>query len=248
MPIYGAPVSVSDVKTVLLEKLSGYQRKADGLYLVSDGILRVGQHTVDLTPVVESEGSAQGKSIVAMRIEVSVDGSRRPEATFGAIGISSTQDEAVAVGFGEWYLSFGLPFFQTLQEKESALVIADYDVFSGALGLRGGAALSWVDGSDAMNRKILDALTQMIPRKSDFVLFDLKVMVPPAGQPKSECRMNGVISAEVTSRFVALDWPRATDSYMVKQVFILKRKKPNQALLPTTTAVTPAATHPARQP
>jgi Family of unknown function (DUF6348) len=228
-----APISSLHVKTVLLEKLGAYQNKTDRLYAISDGILRVGDHSVDLTPAVESEGSAQGKSFVAMRIEIAIDGTRRPEFTFGAIGISATQEEAIAVGLGEWYLAFALPFFQAVEGKEPAFAFADYDVFAGALGLRGGAAVGWMDGSEAMNRKILNVVGTVISGKPDFVTLDLKVMVPAGGRPNSECRISGVISADIASRLVALDWPRTAEGYMFKQAFVLKRKKPNQSLQPT---------------
>ena len=161
-----------------------------------------------------------------MRIEVAVDGNLRPESTFGAIGISATQEEAIAAGLGEWYLGFALPFLQAVGGKESALSIADYDVFVGALSLRGSAAVGWVDGSGAMNRKILDVVGTAMSGQPDFATLDLKVMVPATGRPKSECRISGVVSAGIASRLVTLDWPRTADGYMFKQAFVLKRKKP----------------------
>jgi len=147
-------------------------------------------------PVIESEGSKQGKIIVAIRIEVVVDGVQRPEAGFGAIGVADTRREAIAVGLGEWYLGFALPLFQAVGEKKPSLVITDYEIFAGTLGLRGSTAQGWIDGSDAMNRKILDAVLPTVSRQADFVTLDLKVMVPPAGQPQSECRISSVVSTE----------------------------------------------------
>jgi hypothetical protein len=223
----GSSINSSQVKTVVLEKLGAYQSKADGLYVISDGLLRVGGHSVDLVPVVESQVPKQGKSIVAMRIGVVVDGVQRPEATFGAIGIADTPQEAIALALGEWYLGFALPLFQAVGEKNPSLVITDYDIFAGTLGLRGTAAQGWVDGSDAMNRKVLDVVMPAVSRQ-DFVALDLKVMVPPAGQPQSECRINSVVSPEIASRLIALDWPRTADGYMFKQAFVLKKKKPNK--------------------
>src|SRR5947209_185783 len=152
------PINSSQVKAVLFEKLGAYQSKADGLYLISDGLLRVGKHSVDLIPVIESEDSTKGRSIVAILIKVSVDGVQRPEANFGVIGVADTPQEATAAGLGEWYLGFALPLFQAVGEKKPSLVITDYDIFAGTLGLRGSMAQGWVDGSDAMNRKILEAV------------------------------------------------------------------------------------------
>jgi hypothetical protein len=219
-------VNSSQVKTVLLEKLGAHQSKTDGLYAISNGLLRVGSHSVDLIPVIESEGSKQGKSIVAMRIEVVVDGSQRPEATFGAIGIADTRQEAIAIGLGEWYLGFALPLFQAVGEKKPSLVIGGYDIFAGTLGLRGGTAQGWVDSSDAMNRKVLDAVLPTVSPR-DVITLDLKVVVPPAGRPQGECRINGVVSTEIASRLIVLDWPRSGDVYIFKQAFVITRRKPN---------------------
>lgn len=224
-----APVTSLHVKAVLLEKLRAFQTKADGLYAFSGDVLTVGDHSIDLMPVVESEATAQGKNIVAMRIEVAVDGVRQSEATFGAIGIAATQEDAVAVGLGEWYLGFGLPFLQAIRGGQSAMILDDYEVFAGALGLRGGAALGWVDGTDAMNRKILAALLPAIAQGGDFVTLELKVMVRSTGRPDSESRVNGLVSPDIAARLIALDWPQAADSYMFKQAFVLKKRKPGHS-------------------
>src|SRR6266511_2121450 len=79
-----------------------------------------------------------------------------------------------------------------------------------------------------MNRKILDAVFPAVSRQADLVVLDLKVMVPPTGQPQSECRVSGAVSPEIASRLVVLDWPRAADGYMFKQAFVMKKKKPNK--------------------
>jgi len=218
--------SNSQVKAVMLRKLEAYQREAGGLYSVSNGVLRVGGHSVDLMPVVESRGAQQGKNIVAMHIEVFVDGIQRPEAVFGAIGIATTPEEAIAAGLGEWYLAPGVPLFEAIGDKKPAFVIADYDVFAGALGLRGSAAVGWVDGSDAMNRKILDAALPALSQPGDLLVLDLKVMVPATGQPQSECRLSGVVSSDAASNLIALNWPRAREGYIFKQAYLLKKKKP----------------------
>jgi hypothetical protein len=214
------------IKAVLLEQLRAHQQQADGLYIISDGLLRVGPHSVELIPVVESEVFKQGKNIVAMRIEVVIDGVQRPEANFGAIGIADTKQEAVIAGLGEWYLSFARPLFEAVGEKNPTFVTTDFEIFAGALGLRGATAHGWVDGSEVMNRKILDTVAPTMPRK-DFVTLDLKVMVPSTGQPRSECRIDGIVSSETASHLVALDWPRTAEGYMFKQAFVVKRKKLN---------------------
>ena len=126
-------ISGADVKSVLLTKLRDFQGQADGLYAISNGVLRVGAHAIFPMPVIESRVSRQGKSIVAMRIEMSVDGAPRPEAAFGAIGIADSNKEAIAVGLGEWYLGFALPFFQALAERKPSLDVGDYEVFAGVL-------------------------------------------------------------------------------------------------------------------
>jgi hypothetical protein len=173
-----------------------------------------------------------------MRIEVALDGAQRPEFTFGTIGISATQDEAITGGLGEWYLGFGLPLFQAVRGTQATLAVADYEIFAGALGLRGSAAHSWVDGSDAMNRRILEALLPSVSKRADFITLDLKMMVPANGRPKSECRVNGSASVDIASTLLTLNWPRTPEGYIFKQAYILKKRIPSK----TTDQTPPSGT------
>lgn len=220
-----APLMASHVNEVLFQKLGAYQVQSDGLYSLNQGILTVGGHSVSLSPIVESEAFLHERNIVAIRIDVAIDGAPKAEASFGTIGIAASQEEAVSVGLGEWYLSFAVPFFHATGKYPPSFSIADYDVFAGAMGLRGGTVLGWVDGTKEMGKKILEALLPKIHGHPGMVVLDLKIVVPATGELTSECRIDGEVSREVTSSLLALDWPRAADSYMFKLVLVLKRRE-----------------------
>lgn len=218
-----SPTTSDLAKVALLENLVKLQPKEGDLYTVSNGVLRVGSQKVDPTPIVETETEARGKSIVAMRIEISVDGVRQPKATYGAIGIAATKHEAIPIGLGEWYLGFGRPYFEMLKGASSSIEFLGYKVYPGAMGLRGGVALGWVDSSDAMNRKVLNATIPAVGKTEDIVVLDLKVMVPASGYPHGECRVDGTVSRRLADKLAALDWPRSEEGYMFKQAYVLRK-------------------------
>lgn len=220
-----APSSSSRIKTVLFEKLGAHQANAEGMYSVVGESLKIGAHRVELNPVVETDRTLQGKSIVAMRIEVSVDQKPRPEATYGAIGIGDSQSDAIATGLGEWYMGFGLPLFQALGKTAPSLTLQGYDVFLGALGIRGGPSPDGFDGGEAMQRKILAAVLPLVPKNAEFITLDLKISVSATSAHMGEARLNGVVSNQLLAALVKLDWPRASESYIFKQAFILKQAK-----------------------
>ncbi len=122
-------------------------------------------------------------------------------------------------------MGFGVPLFKALAEITSSTALADYWIYAGYLGIRGESPKGWVDGSDAMNQKIMGVLSQFLPN-DDFIVLDLKITVPPKGEPQSECRVNGQVSNKVTQELLKLDWPRNSAAYMFKQAFVLKRKPP----------------------
>jgi hypothetical protein len=223
-----APIKSSAIKEVLIGKLASYQSKADGLYSISNGALRVGKHSVELNPVIETEREAQGVSVVAMRIEISIDGVRRVEAASGAIGIASNKEAAIAVGLDEWYLGFGQTFFQAMAEKEPSMVLDSHEVFVGVPGIRNlrtTGPLNSIERSDERDRKILNALLPALSRKANMAFLVLNVVVPPSGKPLSECRVGTVVSTAMNSRLEALDWPRTADGYIFRQTFVLRKKK-----------------------
>ena len=224
--LVAAPVDSAHVKEIMLEKMRGQQEQAGGLYVVSGDAVKVGKHTIELKPVVESDASAEGKSIVEVRIDLAVDGVAKPEATFGSIGIAENKEDAIAVGAGEWYLGFARAYFQTLSGKTPAMTFGQYDVYAGTMSLRGSRAMGWMDGSETMNRKILTAAFPLSEEEpGDFIVLDLKVAVPATERVDSESRINGEDSTELATKLVALDWPRTPTGYLFKQVLILKKSE-----------------------
>lgn len=163
---------------------------------------------------------------MAVRLELAVDGNAWPSATVGTIGIAEERERAVVVGLGEWYMAFGVPFFRALGNKPPTDTIDAYDVFAGTMGLRGGSPATWMDGSVAMNRKLIAVALPLIRPKTDFCVVELKVSVPEKGSAQSECRVDGLVSAKLIGAIVALDWPKVPGGYLFKQTYVLRRHQP----------------------
>lgn len=219
-----APDDSAQVRAVLLARMSAFESKAENLYRVQNGAFLIGAHTLVITPIVETDTAMRGKNIFAMRLEVSDDGRAQPGATFGAIGIADDREQAIAIGLGEWYMGFGRPYFEALANKRPTMAIGDFDVFPGAMGLRGGALAGWMNDSDAMHQKLLAVALPLVQAKGELLVLDLKVSVSTKGAADAGCRVDAAVVPKLSTALAALDWPASTEGYIFKQAYVLKRR------------------------
>ena len=216
------------IKKKLFEVLKTYQSQAAGLYALSDGHVRIGNHSIYLNPVIEAN-FVQGKTIyVGMRVEVAIDGVQRPEATYGTVGTADSREESINDSLHQWFFGFAVPFFECIGERKPIANIGGYNIFAGPLALRGGKPVGWMDSSNAMSQNIINAILPVLSAQSDLVVLALMIAVPPVEKPNGECRINGVVSGDLAQRLLSLDWPRLSEDYLYKQVFVLKKSEPKE--------------------
>jgi len=213
------------LEAALASKLGQFSEQSPGLFSVTNGLIVLGDHQLKVMPTLEKEVEMGDKRhAAAVRFEVIVDGRDRPDFSLGTVGLGPDKAEARDAAITEWYWGFGISIFRAFSGLDPALVVRDYAVHPGYMGVRGDRPAGWMDGSEAMNRKLLEHIFPVLATL-DVIALDLKLTVPPAGALDGECRVNGRVSVGLTDRLKQLDWPRGNSPYMFKQAYVLVKKK-----------------------
>jgi hypothetical protein len=199
--------------------------KSNGLFYVEDNLFIVGSHKLRIIPAIDREGVLNGQNYAAIHFDVSIDGTARPDMIYRAIGFGSGKEAERVAAYGEWYLIFGTPLFQAIAEKGTPITIGHYLAYPGVMGIRGEKhPIGWLDGSSAMNAKVLKRINNALP-STDFISLDIKVAVSPVGKINSESRINGAVSTLLIEQMTGLDWPTSKEGYMFKQAYVLVKRK-----------------------
>jgi hypothetical protein len=190
-----------------------------------------GANRIHVSVVPENGAHEKGKFFWAARYEISINGEQIPALTHGTVGVDDTQDGAVQTAFQDWAMGFGYPFIRVLEKAPDGIAINGQTWYAGPLGIRGlGNELpgGWVDGSNKMHQKILASTTALqsgAKNSSGFRSEEIMIAVPPTGDLKSECRINGEISPAAVAAINKLDWPRRKTAYFFKQYYVMRESE-----------------------
>lgn len=216
----------SDKLATCAEKL--FERPAlqqDSRISYEGGHVISGGKRITITPVSESVLQSQGRYISAARFEVSVDGKKRPELTFGAIGIGKSAEDATKTAVVEWYQAAGRPLFAAIGGQPPESFSGNLSIYPGSTGFRGEPPGGWVDGSPTMKQRVIAALTDYLPATGGtYSAIDVKITVEAAGTIDGQCMIDGKESMTAMTQLKRLAWPSAKGSYMFKQAYVLVRR------------------------
>jgi predicted NAD-dependent protein-ADP-ribosyltransferase YbiA (DUF1768 family) len=224
-----AELSDADALKFLFANLHRIEEASNGLYALDNDKVVVGSHRLQLRPIIDRQAELPGRGVIALHVEVRLDGRALPEAAVAATAVGESAADAASVALGEWHVGFGLPLFRALKGSQSAdFTLGSFSGYAGLLGLSGDApGQSWIDGSAAMHARILKVLEVTLPT-SDLAFLDLKISIRPDEPPTIQCGVNGEFSPEAASALAKLDWPRLGDGYIVRQCYVLTRTQQKQ--------------------
>jgi hypothetical protein len=183
-----------------------------------------GKVRVSVTPVSENALENSGRFISAARFEISIDGTKRPELTFGAIGIGESREDATKTAVVEWYMAAGQSVLSAIGDQPTETKLYDISVYAGLMGIRGERPEGWLDGTPKMNRRILASLNDLLPTTSSLNSIDIKIVVKSGGSVEGQCVINGKESPSAVRELQKLEWPATDASYMFKQAYIVSKR------------------------
>lgn len=186
--------------------------------------IRAGNSKIKVSTTVEHDVFNQDRWIFAARYETRLIDAGETLFTVGSVGIGSDKNDAEETSIDEWIGLFGTAFAEMLA-KSNDLKIGGFDIYAGAMGIRGEKpAESWIDGSSAMNKKIIGALLPLIKKSNrEITSLNLMLTVNQAGEIEGECRINNEVSAGLLAELKKLDWTKSQTLYMFKQFYLLRK-------------------------
>jgi len=187
---------------------------------------------------VGAKAEKDGKHILAAEFEVSVDGKRVAPLAAGAIGVDDTAENVRNTVAAEWAAQYGAPIGFAVATQLGArgpppstsdmasfyakLEIDGQALFHGPPGLRGNAKVT-SEVSDDFVRRIATAVIPILrrtPPAGEYRSSLIQVVIEGTALTEGECRIDGVVSADLLAAVSKLPWPEASPSYMFKLFFV----------------------------
>jgi hypothetical protein len=198
--------------------------KAGSAISFENGQVISGNKRIRVTAVSENVLKQAGRFISAARFEISIDDTKRPELTFGSIGIGDSGADASQTAVTEWYLLAGRALFAGIGGQPPDIRADDLSIYVGLMGIRGERPEGWLDGTTKMNQQIIEVLRKHLPAAGVLSAIDLKMMVKANASIEGQCMIDGKESVDAIADLKSLPWPATKDSYMFKQAYVVARK------------------------
>lgn len=213
--------------------LAEFARAAGATPSLDGARLRIGKDELRLSAQLEQAAQGLSGYVAGVVVSVSINGVAQPMLTAGTVGTGSSSEEAAAAATTSWAQLVGVALLDALGVKRQgkpAFNSGRFSVHAGAASLAATAGAEGVPWDDQSRRELLDKLAPVIrglaSSPSKFHLISIMVMVEPSGELDGECRVDGTVSAEALKAARAFPWPKATNEYMLKQYYLLRRLPP----------------------
>jgi hypothetical protein len=214
--------------------------RALGLDVTDQGtMIAVAGKTVGLATRINNRVEKEGHSILAADFDILVDGIRVSTLTAGAIGVDDTPEHARATTAAEWASQYGAPIGFALATRFGAtgspsatdavapfyakIEIDNRVLFYGPPGLRGKAKAPGEVSSDAFIRTLATSVVAVLREArsaSEFRSATVLIVVQGKAVTGGECRIDGLVSAELFQALSKLSWPEGSPLYMFKLFFV----------------------------
>ncbi|WP_164014430.1 hypothetical protein [Pyxidicoccus trucidator] len=164
--------------------------------------------------------------LVGLEFNCQVDGAPVKSLLAGSVGIDPRQDGAVMTAIREWVGQYGFAIGRALASPNQPppLSAAGFRVREGLTGVRGEAPGFKPDRSfhEQFLRHLEPVFRESFSKDAATPLHALTfTLVVGASPGESECRADGVVSAQLCERALSFPWPRGTKPYMFKQYYVL---------------------------
>ncbi|MCB0018315.1 MAG: hypothetical protein KDE09_11035 [Anaerolineales bacterium] len=179
--------------------------------------------TATITVNLETLATQDGRSFAAANCQYINPGSMQTTLGGGVVGVGNNPNEALNVMLQEWLMLYGLPIASFLKGIPDGH-FAGLEMYVSPVGIRGAAA---PPPSDPLTipTQILAMIGQAYLLELDTWPMPLlaQVAVDEMVATSSELRLNGIVSAQLGSKLLALHWPKGQPHYILKQFMIVQK-------------------------
>lgn len=215
-----------------LATLEHHLEEAGAAYSLDDGELLVSGHRVGISVTFDGFVAQGAHQLAPLDVQIHVDGDSGDRFRVGTLGVGNNEAAALQDAIFEWHLLAAAPLLAALGapvENRRASTpparLAGWDLFAGRIGIRGNVPAELRAGG-AFYRTLLDRLRQFVsswPDPTGFQLRSLFIMAA-AGPEGTEIQaaVDGLVDAALVESLSTLAWPASGESYLYKQLFILR--------------------------
>jgi len=205
-------------------------------YTVDDGELLVDSHRIGLSISFEGFASQGSHTLAPLDIQIHLDGDDGDRFRVGTLGVGATPTAAVQDAIAEWHLLAVAPLFAALgspvenrRTPARAQQLAGWDLFPGRAGIRGKVPAELRTGG-AFYGALVDQLRQVVsdwPQSERFTLRSMYVMATCGPTDREiQAAVDGLLDTSLVARLEGLRWPATDETYLYKQLFVLRRDGP----------------------
>jgi hypothetical protein len=186
----------------------------------SGNSVKIAGHTISTTAAVEQGEKRDDKFAIGVRISIEVDGRAVPALTSGGVGIDSSREAALTTALDEWSAGYGTPIVEAIARRQPALSAGGFDVYAGPTGIRGTKPDHLGDIHAPLFAIVTPELSQLAT-PSTMHAMTLMLVRDRSGAVDGEFRVDGAVSERLKQLALKVTWPEASDSYMLKQFYVL---------------------------
>jgi hypothetical protein len=227
---------IDDLYQAALAALKHHLDEAGMPYTLDDGELMVGSHRLGLS--ITFDGLVpQGEHVLApLDIQIHVDGDNGDLFRVGALGVGADARAAAQDAIAEWHLLAASPLLAALgaplalrRAAPQLQRLAGWDLFAGRVGIRGPVPAALRQGGP-FYATLLERLRQLVSKWETPPRFTLRsiYLMATCGAAGNEIQaaVDGMLDAELTQLVNDLPWPASGETYLYKQLFVLRHQPP----------------------
>jgi hypothetical protein len=169
-------------------------------------------------------------------IQIHVDGDSGDRFRVGTLGVGPDARAAAEDAIAEWHLLAASPLLAALgagvelrRAQAPPQRLAGWDLFAGRVGIRGPVPAALRQGG-AFYPTLLACLRRLVSNWEQPPRFTLRsiYLMATCGQAGCEIQaaVDGMLDQELTGLIQELPWPSAGETYLYKQLFVLRQQPP----------------------
>ncbi|HTU27372.1 MAG TPA: DUF6348 family protein [Pirellulales bacterium] len=200
-------------------------------YQIDDGELTLAGHRLGVSVTFDGFVEQAGQVIAPLEIQLHLDGDEGNKFRMGTLGIGHDAAAARQAAVAEWHLLVAAPVLAALGAPVSTRrtrlppKLAGWNFFPGRLAVRGKLPPD-LDPSAAFYRSVLEVLRAVVsswPDSGDFALRSICLLVASSeADHEIQAAIDGMVDTELARQLSTLAWPRPTEAYLYKQLFVLR--------------------------
>jgi hypothetical protein len=225
---------IDDFYQAALGALRHHLDEAGTPYTADDGELVIDSHRLGLSITFDRFVSQDDHVLAPLDIQIHVDGDDGDRFRVGTLGIGPDRDSALHEAVSEWHLLAAAPLLAALgaavENRRAAAQpqqLAGWDLFAGRVGIRGPVPPESRAGG-AFYRALIECLRRIVAGWDQPDRFTLRSIYIMATHGLETCEVqaavDGMLNQELVDALAGLPWPASRETYLYKQLFVLRNR------------------------